>query len=931
MPYKGLFHGNRAALARLAAALTTGFGLVALSGWTFELPLLKSVLPGAVEMKANTAVGLVLCGVALLILADRSSLWLERIAQASAAAVAVLGLATLGEYVFGWQLGIDELLFRDTANAYNPFRGRMSPYSAAAFGAIGLALAAVRWPALGRLTQLGAVLVILTGVVSLLGYLWNASELITDRWLPPVAVNTAVAFILLGSGALLAGRTPNATRDRRLRGLAAVEIKILAGFLVALSLLLFGGGYTYRASVEFADSMDWIVHTREVRAALGDLYGKLSAAEWAQRDYLLTADRTRREDYALLVSEVEKDMAKLSRLTAGNPAQQQNLAELRPLLAQRLDALARVLAVYEEQGLSKAQEALYAAAGIRASRAIRVLTQHMDAVEARLLGERSTARVRDTTLVSLLVTLALATAVFIVLFQSIRREMIAREAAERALRASDQYNRSIVESSPDCLMLLTPEGRLSQMTAQGRRLMEVDDFAAIENTDWLAFWQGADRDAAQRALEAARAGSPGRFHGHCPTLAGTPKWWDVIVMPILGADGKTERLLAVARDISEVKRAEAKLLESNSFLDSLIENIPNMIFVKDAADLRFVRFNRAGEQLLGYSKEELIGRNDRDFFPQAEAEFFMAKDRAALAGGGLVDIAEELVHTRHQGVRTLHTMKLPIVDEQGWAKYLLGISEDITERKHADEAIRNLNAELQQKAVQLEATNKELESFSYSVSHDLRAPLRAIDGFALMIEEDYVNRLDAEGRRYLSVIRSNSTRMGQLIDDLLDFSRLGRQPMAKSEVNMETLVHEVIEEALHRRDNIARQIEVMPLPPAQADWQLMRQVWVNLVSNALKYAGKAVQPRIEVSGHRNGAENVYSIGDNGVGFSMDYYDKLFGVFQRMHRADEFSGTGVGLAIVHRVVTRHGGRVWAEGKVGEGAVFSFSLPNGEQHG
>ena len=255
--------------------------------------------------------------------------------------------------------------------------------------------------------------------------------------------------------------------------------------------------------------------------------------------------------------------------------------------------------------------------------------------------------------------------------------------------------------------------------------------------------------------------------------------------------------------------------------------------------------------------------------------------------------------------------------------------------RRLESLIEKLNAELRDKAAQLEVTNKELESLSYSISHDLRAPLRAIDGFSQMMQEDYQERLDAEGKRYLSVIRQNSSRMGALIDDLLEFSQLGRQPVAQGDVNVDALVREVVEEVLnsvprgeHGAAAAAPQIEVGPLPPARGDLGLLRQVWTNLIANAVKYSGKVQRPFIQVSGSEVGAENHYSVRDNGVGFNMQYADQLFGVFQRLHRADEFGGTGVGLAIVHRIVTRHGGRVWAQGVVNDGAVFSFSLPKGE---
>ena len=258
------------------------------------------------------------------------------------------------------------------------------------------------------------------------------------------------------------------------------------------------------------------------------------------------------------------------------------------------------------------------------------------------------------------------------------------------------------------------------------------------------------------------------------------------------------------------------------------------------------------------------------------------------------------------------------------------IRRHMIERKRAEHAIWNLNADLQQQTRQLEAANKELEGFSYSVSHDLRAPLRAIDGFAQMLHEDYRSRLDSEALRYIDVIRGNSKRMANLIDDLLALSRLSRQVVSKAEVDMTQLVQEVIDEVRPQQGAETAKIELGALPPAKADRALLRQVWLNLLSNALKYSAKSPNPVIEVSGRQDSVDSIYSVKDNGVGFSMEYAGKLFGVFQRLHRPEEFSGTGVGLAIVQRLVTRHGGRVWAEGALNKGARFSFSLPVGESH-
>jgi signal transduction histidine kinase len=236
-----------------------------------------------------------------------------------------------------------------------------------------------------------------------------------------------------------------------------------------------------------------------------------------------------------------------------------------------------------------------------------------------------------------------------------------------------------------------------------------------------------------------------------------------------------------------------------------------------------------------------------------------------------------------------------------------------------------LEERVAERTAQLESSNRELEGFSYSVSHDLRAPLRAINGFAEMVQEGYGQKLDDEGRRKLRVIRESSQRMGQLIDGLLAFSRLGRQAISAAEVDMAVVARQVFEELRVASTGNPARLTVKPMPPARCDPALIRQVWINVLANAIKFSAVREEPLVEAGGYADGAQDVYYVKDNGVGFDMRYHGKLFGVFERLHSAKEFPGTGVGLAIVKRVVERHGGRVWAEGAVNEGATFYFALP------
>lgn len=246
----------------------------------------------------------------------------------------------------------------------------------------------------------------------------------------------------------------------------------------------------------------------------------------------------------------------------------------------------------------------------------------------------------------------------------------------------------------------------------------------------------------------------------------------------------------------------------------------------------------------------------------------------------------------------------------------------------AEAEILRLNATLEQRVAErtaeFEAANRELEAFSYTVSHDLRAPLRAVDGFTRILLEDYAPRLDAEGRRYCGIISDNTRRMGELIDDLLAFSRLGRAELHPAPVDMASLVNAAFLELTTPQERERIDFHLEPLPPATGDPTLLRQVWANLLGNAVKFSAKKHRASIEICAAREGGETVYSVRDNGAGFDMRYGDKLFGVFQRLHHDRDFEGTGVGLAIVQRIVHRHGGRTWAEGVPGEGATFYFTL-------
>jgi len=328
-----------------------------------------------------------------------------------------------------------------------------------------------------------------------------------------------------------------------------------------------------------------------------------------------------------------------------------------------------------------------------------------------------------------------------------------------------------------------------------------------------------------------------------------------------------------------------------------------------------------------YSREELLGQDHRLINSGHHPKEFI-RDLWHTVARGQVWHGEMKNKAKDGSFYWVQTTIVPFLNEQGKPRQYVAIRTDVTERKNAEAEIHQLNAELEQRVVQrtsdLEAANRELEAFSYSISHDLRAPLRAVNGFAGIVLEDFGTHLPDEGRDYLQRVRLGAQRMEELIDDLLAFSRLSRQSINRQAVNTARLVQEAWDELAPQRQGRPIEIRVANLPTCQGDPVLLKQVWINLLSNAIKYTRDRNPAIVEIGCTPVNRGDVYFVRDNGTGFDMQYADKLFGVFQRLHRTDEFEGTGVGLAIVQRILHRHGGRVWAEAEVDRGATFSFTL-------
>jgi PAS domain S-box-containing protein len=417
------------------------------------------------------------------------------------------------------------------------------------------------------------------------------------------------------------------------------------------------------------------------------------------------------------------------------------------------------------------------------------------------------------------------------------------------------------------------------------------------------------------------------------------------LIPILKPDGSVDYIVGEGRDITAQKKAEEEIRKLNTGLEKRVEEKTHEVITKEkrfrtmieknsdmmtlaTPDGKLLYSSPSLTNVLGYSEEELTTIPAFELIHPDDVPGLIERMQQIIDTPGKSFYRQQrLLNKDGRWIWCEGTVTNLLHDPN--IRALVSNFRNITERKKAEEEIKILNESLEKKVTdrtaQLEAVNKELEAFTYSVSHDLRAPLRIIDGYTEMLVSDYQNKLDEEAKRMFGIITGNVRKMGQLIDDLLNLSQTGRKELLLYPADMNKLVKSVIDEQLSLNGEKPPDIKIENLLPAKCDSGLLQQVWSNLISNAIKYSGKQEKPVIRINSFRQNGEIVYQIKDNGVGFDMKYAGQLFGVFQRLHKATEFEGTGVGLALVKRIVAKHNGRVWAESEPGKGAIFFFSLP------
>lgn len=768
-------------------------GVAVLAGWALDIPVLKSIFPDCVAMKANTALAFVAAGISLWALQQkrRDDAFFQKLGGLSALIVFGLGLLTFFEYVFGWDLGIDQMLFKELP---------------------------------------GAILTLSPG---------------------RMAFNTAINFTITGLALFLLA---SSTRHRCF----LVQLLMLpVGILSALSFI----GYLYHADpiiIGLKLSTAMALHTTVL--FLGVFFGFLCCRPGCGLMTVVSSDSTggrmlrRFLPFTILV----------------------------PL------SLGRLKLYWETIGFgAPAFGVAFVATG-------------------------------NLTILSLSAC---------ILAYFLNKEEAGRKKAE------GRYG-ELVEGTDDLVTLTDTQGRFIFVNHSAEK------FFGIKPEDCMGrlafdFIHPDDRERTKTAFEGWVRIKERRVTFENRQVHKNGQVFDMLWNINLSFDdsGKVVQVISFARDITERKREEAELSFQRTFLAAMFENIDvGVVACNEKGELNF--FNRVARDWQGSDPLKVPQEEWASYYSLFQKDGVTPMDlqtvplARAFRGERVHDVSM-VIAVKGQPKRAVLAHASPMKGDDGRILGAVAAMHDITERKKAEEEVQKLNRELEerveQRTAELAIALKDLEAFSYSVAHDLKAPLRAIGGFANILAEDYTPKLDENGRRVIGVIDDNVKNMGQMIDDLLKLSRTGRQAMSFVDIDMEKFARSVcreVQEGLYRDRDI--EVSIKPMPPARVDPVLAKQIFHNLIANAMKFTSLKEKAEIEIGGFDRDGERVYYVKDNGAGFDMKYSNRLFETFQRLHAKEKFEGTGIGLAIVKSAVQRHGGRVWAEGEVGQGATFYFTL-------
>ena len=889
-------------------------------------------------MKVNTALSFVLAGIALWLGKDETTSHQQRwVARVCATLVTLLGLLTLGEYIFGQNLGIDQLIFKDTETLEAAHPGRMSFTTAINFVLLGIALFVISIQAWNeeRLSQSLALMAGAIALLALIGYLYGVESLHQVGSSSSMALHAAVNFVLLSIGICCARPQRGFMKLVTSNAVEGKMVRRLLPFVVGMPVIL-GWLRLWGQRLGFYDTTFGLALMVILTTAL------LSIIIWRNAIWLRLADRERRQ--------VEEQLHYQARLLRHvNDAVIATDEQLRISAWNRGAEKMYGWEAAEVIGRDAAEILRSELSNEERAEAIEQLKDSMTARSERLHHRKDGKPIFVEANTIIITDEQGRTTGFV----SVNRDITERKQAEAAVSASQKRFQSLIEHAPDGIALLGINGKLQQVTLSTEKILgytleeAVDqDPAMLTHPDDLPNLLGLLGDLIQ---------NPGKVittEYRFKHKDGSWRWLESTISNLI-AEPSVQAIVFNYRDITEHKKSQKEVLRLNEELEQRviertqqlemanreldnsrteIQNIldsMSTLNAKVALDGTLLFVNKIATQASGLSADELMKTNFLEgqwWAFDAEVQQRVKEAFAQACTGSAINYEEKIfVFGR---ILTINFSLTPMLGEDGRVEYILAEGRDITRRIRAEEEIRRLNQDLEQRAAELEMVNKELESFSYSVSHDLRVPLRGIDGFSKALWEDYYEILTEDGQDYLRRIRAATQRMAELIDDLLSLARVTRIPLERRPVNLTALAEKVLAELQSQQTDRRVTFTIAKDLIVEGDRQLLQIALENLISNAWKFTSRKEDALIEVGMQNDAEEQVYFIRDNGAGFDMTYKNKLFGAFQRLHSSTEYPGTGIGLATVQRIIHRHGGRIWAESAVGKGTTFYFTISDGK---